>query len=667
MDRKSMFLPLYMFFLTLLSACTAAESPSPDSPGQNLEIEVARMLQDKKLTASPADVYEDRLNSLWVAFYNKASGLRVGQSYRFSGNDIQGNKVRIENYDPSLLNQPVDVVVVANPDGSLTKRLKSCGRRNELNNLKTAAYTAAFPTYACMLGTVPHTFTKKNPKATVNLIRLPAKVEISCDKQHVAGISKIVSYIWENIPLASYLIQKTTGNQDIERGTVSTDALSGEKGLGYPYEYARGMERGKVKIRAQKNNGDVCYYYFLLPEEIKRNHWYKFGLTLTGEGGTEERPEEVPVILEVVPWTDKDNSVNIGDVYLECPREMSLYVRTQGTVVNPERSFVFHTNVGIADCKVEPAGDLLYCDINPVPGGGRIHFQTKEDVFYEFHPRVKTSITLTAGNISRKVDITLIPLLEIHPRRPNVIMVWPGHEFYYNSAKHGGLYVHTPFTPEGYADNQQKDPNMCQMIEVYNQDYEHPLQGRYAWRNYDAGWINGRYAEYKEDFCGYWNTLNGCQRHSDVRTNKSCAEELGNGWRCPTEYELRAMYQAWAYFGRPVNEGGSDIPPEGYRTQEEKDLYKNTRNFYKRFYYNNDEARPYGCATYKSDYGGVTVAQYFRYNWDGSTYTANPFLNDYNTDKTVLIRPVRDYCGSVTVYEKDTWIDRTEEAGNDRI
>ncbi len=84
------------------------------------------------------------------------------------------------------------------------------------------------------------------------------------------------------------------------------------------------------------------------------------------------------------------------------------------------------------------------------------------------------------------------------------------------------------------------------------------------------------------------------------------------------------------------------------------------------FYYNYDESQPYGCATYKSDYGGSTIAQYFRYNWNGTTWVANDFLNNYDTDKMVIIRPVRDYAGPVTEYESGTWIDRDSEARSNR-
>lgn len=667
MSLKNKFFTFSILLLLLLSACTAEEILSPEKSGSAIEIEIARVLrQDEGMRASSASVQEDRINSLWIAFYKKDSGLRVGESYDFSSHSIQDNKVRITNYAPSLLNQTVDVVVVANPDAILLNELKNSVTRDGLNELKTAAYTDAFPTYACMYGTVGHTFTNRDLKATVSLVRLPVKMEITCDKRNVPNITKIISYVWENIPVESYLMGSPSGTSAVNRGIIYTNALQEGKGLGYPYEYGKDMQRGKVKIRAQKYNGDICYYYFLLPEEIKRNHWYKFMLKLVGDGGTEEKPEEVQASLIVEPWTESENSVNIGDIYLECPRDMSLYVRTQGIVVNPERSFVFHTNVGIGDCKVESTGDLLYCEINPVPGGGRIDFRVKEGVFQEFHPRVKTTITITAGNISRKVDVMLIPLIEIHPKHPNVIMVWPGHEFYDNSAKHGGLHIHTPFTPQGYADNQQEEPNMCQMFEMYNQDYYPSLQGKNgAWRNYEPGWIEGQYVAYYEEFYGYWNELNGCERHSNIRKDKSYPEKLGQGWRCPTEYELRAMYQAWAHFGRPTSQGGSDLPPQAYVTTEEQALYTHARDFYKRFYY--DGSRMYGCTTCKNNGGSkTTITQYFKYNWDGQTWIANQFINNYFIDGSVIIRPVRDYAGSVTEYEKNTWEDRSSVARGNR-
>ena len=666
MSMKNKLFSFYIIFLLLLSACTAEDNLSPEKSGRAIEIEIARTLrQDESSRASPVTVAEDQINSLWVAFYNKVTGERYGDSFAFSSSDIRENKVKITTYDASIIGTEVDVVVVANPDAILLNELKNSVTRDGLNELKTAAYTDAFPTYACMYGTVRHTFTNRDLKATVSQVRLPVKMEITCDKRNAPNITKIISYVWENIPVESYLMGSPSGSSAVNRGIIYTNALQEGKGLGYPYEYGKDMQRGKVKIRAQKYNGDICYYYFLLPEEIKRNHWYKFMLKLVADGGTEEKPEEVQASLIVEPWTESENSVNIGDIYLECPRDMSLYVRTQGIVVNPERSFVFHTNVGIGDCKVESTGGLLYCEINPVPGGGRIDFRVKEGVFQEFHPRVKTTITITAGNISRKVDVMLIPLIEIHPQRPNVIMVWPGHEFYYNSAKHGGLYVHTPLTPEGYANNQQEEPNMCQMFEVYNQDYYESLNGRTdAHLNYDE-WIGNQQFIYYEDFCGWWDILNGCKRYSKERVSMSCAEKLGNGWRCPTEYELRAMYQAWAHFGRPKEQGGNEEPPIGYKTPEEKALYNKTRKFYKRFY-NGDTYRPYGCTTFKSDGGGCTVAQFFKYNWNGNTWVANPYENTYGTDKTVIIRPVRDYVGSETTYDENTWYNRDSEAKSGR-
>lgn len=665
MNIKSKYFPLYLFIILLLSACSGEETLYSDKSGKIIEIEISNIIvQDKDSRSSLTSVMEDQLNSLWLSFYDKTSGLRIGQSYDFSSSSIINNKVKIINYDSYLLNKKVDVVVVTNPDESMMTQLKNCGTRNGLDKLKTTAYTAAFPTYACMYGKVEHTFTDSDLKANVSLVRLPAKVEIICSKDKTKNIT-ILSYAWENIPIESFLIENQRGMSDMSRGDIATDALQDERGLGYPYEYAKGSQRGKVKIRAQKDDGTICYYYFLLPEEIKRNHWYKFKVTPVGEGGTEEKPEEIQTTLEVKPWTEVDSNINIGDVYLECPKDFNLYVRTQGIVVNNERSFIFHTNVSLNECKISTDNDLLICNIVYIPGGGRINFKVKKGVFYEFHPRVKTFITLTAGNISRKVDITLIPLMEIHPQRPNVIMVWPGHEFYYNSAKHGGLYIHTPFTPEGYANNQQEEPNMCQKIEIYNQDNCLPnINGQeYCHANYSGYNENHVWIDYYEDFCSYWNKLNGCKRFSSIRENKSCAEILGNGWRCPTEYELRAMYQAWAHFGRPGDQGGNDTPPKDYKTQEEKDLYNKARIFYKRFS-SYDPNRPYGCTTYKEK--NQTTAQHFMYVNEGNTWVANKFLIEYSTDKTIIIRPVRDYAGSEKRYEENTWSDKADEAKNNR-
>ncbi len=121
-----------------LFACTAEENLSPEKSGRAIEIEIARILkQDEHSRASSVTVAEDQINSLWVAFYNKDTGGRYGNSFAFSNSDIRNNKVIIANYDISIIDKNVDVVVVANPDESLMLKLMDCSDISMLSVSRT--------------------------------------------------------------------------------------------------------------------------------------------------------------------------------------------------------------------------------------------------------------------------------------------------------------------------------------------------------------------------------------------------------------------------------------------------------------------------------------------------------------------------------------------------
>lgn len=643
--------------LFVMASCDRKEFSEAELPA--IEIEVTRGGDSSGGEAPHVQNVEEQLVRIWLAFFDPQTRARIDAPYLFTASQITEGRVTVMQYSARVLSTPVHVAVVANPGDGLLKQLAACTSSEALERLETDAYAANFSLPPVMYGMCDHTFDAGTMTAKIDLERLPAKVEIGCDTSGLAAGCEVSALHWENIPTTSSV---AASDIPVGRGEVTSSVFQspiGEPaGVGYPYSYPQGASRGKLKISVHRTDGSMGFFYFLLPESLDRNHWYKYRITLVGKGGTEENPVEAEVHFEVLPWQNETNNIIIGNTYLECDRELYLYVRTFGTVVNPERSFIFRTNVPLSECEVIPQHpDLLKCEMLKAKGGAMIKFTTRENVFYEFHPREQTSIVIKAGNIRRTVQVTLIPLMEINPKRPNVIMVWPGHEFYNQAVKYGGLYVHTPFTDRGYADNQHPNPNMCRMIEVYDMDYEPSLAGQqHSFRNFET-WDNGLYKEYREDFYGYWDTLNNCGKSSEdklERKGKNVAENLGNGWRIPTEYELRAMYQAWAHFGRSNEEGGSDTPPSAYRTEKEKQLYLDARKFYKRFFC--DQNHLYGCTTFSEYYARpTTVAQHFRYVWNGTTWHPNTFSLDYPYRNMVLIRPVRDYAGSSTHYDKDTW------------
>lgn len=636
---------LHTYIICIFLVCSScSEERITSRMDRNIEIEFSGLnfSEEENPTRSTSNE-EEKLSKVYLAFFDVTTQHIIGNPYTITESNIANGRTVINDYDETLLNRRVTVVIIANPDNILLEQLNSCSTYTDLQLLKTSLYGNYFTLPPVMHGEKEHSFTTDDMTVQVALQRLPAKIEINCDMSQVPSGYAVSSLIWEDIPIQSFCTYTTSG--ELPRGKVKSGVTSSDLGLitgvGYPYEYSKGSTRGKVKIEVSRSDGSKGFYYCLLPEELQRNHWYKIRLTLVGEGGNEEQPTEIEAEISVIPWKNEENDFTIGNTYLECENNYSLYVRTLGTVVNPDRSFRFHTNVPIDKCKVVPEDpDLLQCEIIPVKDGGIINFSTKKDVFYEFHPRVETSIIIEAENIRRSVNITLIPLIEIHPDYPNIIMVWPGHEFYNQSVRYGGLYIQTPFDSNGYACNQHAEPNMCQKFEVYDMDKYGSLYGLPdAFQNYI---IENK--EYYEDFFNFWPTLNNCDRGSDgnvVRNGRNNAENLGNEWRYPTEYELRAIYQAWAHFGRPTSEGGSETPPSMYKTEQEKELYYKARAFYRRFYC--DEYHLYGCTTYKNEYGGITVAQHFRYNWDGYSWIPNQFSVEYSYRKGVIIRPVRDY------------------------